>query len=65
MENNDCYIGLELGTSSIRLAAGFVLNEQVYILTVLEEPCSGIENGLIVEQEEVIKGIKRCVVILS
>lgn len=45
MEKNDCYIGLELGSSSIKLVAGFVLNDQINILNTIEEECSGMENG--------------------
>lgn len=58
MEKNDCYIGLELGSSSIKLVAGFVLNDQINILNTIEEECSGMENGLIVDQDQIIKTIK-------
>lgn len=58
MEKNDYYIGLELGSSSIKAIAGFVETEQVQVLQAIELPCLGLENGLIIDQDETIKSIK-------
>lgn len=58
MEKNDCYVGLELGSSSIKLVSGFVLTDEVHILNAIEKECLGLENGLIVDLDETIKTIK-------
>lgn len=58
MEKNDYYIGLELGSSSVKAIAGFMENEQVHVLQTVEVPCLGLENGLIIDQDETIKSLK-------
>lgn len=61
MEKNNNYVGLELTSRAIKLLVGFYLNDQVYVLDMIEHECKGLRNGLIVDQELVIRGIKNII----
>lgn len=65
MEKNNCYIGLELCSSAVKLVAGYILNGQIYVLTQVKDKCIGIEDGMIVDAMEVSKTIKNVVNIAS
>ncbi len=61
MEKNACHIGLELTSHSVKLVAGFVLNDLVYVLDMMEEECGGLENGLIVDSDLAVQAIRNVV----
>ena len=37
MSKNECYFGLELTSSSIKMVAGYLLNESICVLDAIEE----------------------------
>lgn len=61
MSKNECYFGLELTSSSIKMVAGYLLNESICVLDAIEEKCNGLSDGLIINQDEVVKSIKSVV----
>lgn len=65
MEKNECFVGLELCSSAVKLIAGYLLNGQIYVLTSVKDKCTGITDGLIVEPEAVIKTVKNVINIAS
>ena len=65
MGKDTSYVGLEITSRAIRMIAGYVINDLVYIRHIIENECSGLENGLIKDPEIVIKKIKDTVTTLS
>lgn len=62
MDKNTYHVSLELTSHTIKLIVGFVLNEKIYILDVVQQNCSGLKDGLISDVDECVKCIKNVVV---
>lgn len=58
---NKYHIALELTSQSIKLVAGFVLNEKVYVVDVIQRYCAGLSNGLIQDVDETVKVLKEVI----
>ena len=50
---------IDLGTNSIKLVVGEIINDKLNILCALSQESKGIKNGLIVSSDDVIYSIKK------
>lgn len=60
----DIIVGLDIGTRSVRMAAGQVVmtggREQLHILGAVEVPSEGMKKGVVLNVEDVVSGISMC-----
>lgn len=59
---NNLYIGLDIGTSAIRMAVGQynIQDNQFYIVSAAEVPAMGISKGAVISIEDVVSSITSC-----
>lgn len=61
MNNNDIYVSLDIGTSSVKVIIGEVANESINIIGVGSVKSKGLRKGSIVDIDETVHSIKKAV----
>lgn len=61
MNNNDIFVSLDIGTSSIKVIIGEMVNESLNIIGVGTAPSEGINKGAIVDIDETVRSIKNAI----
>lgn len=59
---NNLYVGLDIGSSAIRMAVGQynTTDNQFYIIAAAEVPAMGISKGVVISIEDVVSSITSC-----
>ena len=50
--------GLDLGSDSIKLIVGEIFNNELYVLSSVDIPSSGIKEGVIIDEEKASDSLK-------
>ena len=58
MVKNSCFVGLELSSESVKAVTGFLLNDAICVLDMVEEKCDGLERGLIKNVDALVNSIR-------
>ncbi len=61
MNNNEMYVSLDIGTSTVKVIIGEMSNESLNIIGVGNAKSEGIRKGSIVDIDETVQSIKRAV----
>lgn len=61
MNNQDTYISLDIGSSSIKVLIGEMSNNQLHVIGVGHDKSNGIRRGAIVDIDATVQSIKRAV----
>ncbi|SFA75360.1 MULTISPECIES: cell division protein FtsA [unclassified Bacillus (in: firmicutes)] len=61
MNNNEIYVSLDIGTSSVKVIIGEMVNDSLNIIGVGNEKSEGLRKGSIVDIDETVHSIKRAV----
>ena len=61
MNNNEIYVSLDIGTSSVKVIIGEMVNDALNIIGVGNVPSEGLRKGSIVDIDETVHSIKRAI----
>ena len=61
MVKNSCFVGLELSSESVKAVTGFLLNDAICVLDMVEEKCDGLERGLIKNVDVLVNSIRNVI----
>ena len=61
MVKNSCFVGLELSSESVKAVTGFLLNDAICVLDMVEEKCDGLERGLIKNVDALVNSIRNVI----
>ena len=61
MNSNDFYVSLDIGTSSVKVIIGEMMNDQLSIIGVGNVKSQGLKKGSIIDIDETVQSIKRAV----
>jgi cell division protein FtsA len=61
MNSNEIYVSLDVGTSSIKVIIGELVNDTLNIIGVGNVKSSGLKRGSIVDIDETVKSIKKAI----
>ena len=61
MNNNEIYVSLDIGTSSVKVIIGEMVNDSLNIIGVGNVKSEGIRKGSIVDIDETVKSIRKAV----
>lgn len=61
MNNNEIYVSLDIGTSSVKVIIGEMVNETLNIIGVGNVKSDGLKKGSIVDIDETVQSIQRAV----
>lgn len=61
MNNNDIFVSLDIGTSTIKVIIGEMVDESLNIIGVGTAPSQGLNKGAIVDIDETVRSIKKAV----
>ncbi|WP_297990867.1 cell division protein FtsA [Anoxybacillus sp.] len=61
MNSNDFYVSLDIGTSSVKVIIGEMMNDQLNIIGVGNVKSQGLKKGSIIDIDETVQSIKRAV----
>ena len=62
MVKNSCFVGLELSSESVKAVTGFLLNDAVCVLDMVEENCNGLERGSIKNVDALVNSIPTAII---
>ena len=61
MNNNEIYVSLDIGTSSVKVIIGEMVNDSLNIIGVGNVPSEGLRKGSIVDIDETVHSIRRAI----
>lgn len=61
MNSNELYVSLDIGTSSIKVIIGEMINESLNIIGVGIVPSEGLKKGSIVDIDETVHSIRQAI----
>ena len=61
MNSNEIYVSLDIGTSSVKVIIGEMVNDALNIIGVGNVPSEGLRKGSIVDIDETVHSIKRAI----
>ncbi|WP_338469901.1 cell division protein FtsA [Niallia sp. XMNu-256] len=61
MNSNEIYVSLDIGTSSVKVIIGEMVNDTLNIIGVGNVPSEGLRKGSIVDIDETVHSIKRAI----
>ena len=61
MNSNEIYVSLDIGTSSVKVIIGEMVNDTLNIIGVGNVKSEGLKKGSIVDIDETVQSIKRAV----
>src|SRR3954447_8962095 len=61
MNNNEIYVSLDIGTSSVKVIIGEMVKDSLNIIGVGNVPSEGLRKGSIVDIDETVHSIKRAI----
>ncbi|MEU2028930.1 cell division protein FtsA, partial [Micrococcus luteus] len=61
MNSNEFYVSLDIGTSSVKVIIGEMINESLNIIGVGIVPSEGLRKGSIVDIDETVHSIRRAI----
>ena len=61
MNSNEIYVSLDIGTSSVKVIIGEMVNDSLNIIGVGNVPSEGLRKGSIVDIDETVHSIKRAI----
>ncbi|CUA81057.1 cell division protein FtsA [Anoxybacillus suryakundensis] len=61
MNSNDFYVSLDIGTSSVKVIIGEMINDQLNIIGVGNVKSQGLKKGSIIDIDETVQSIKRAI----
>jgi len=61
MNNNEIYVSLDIGTSSVKVIIGEMVNDSLNVIGVGNVPSEGLRKGAIVDIDETVHSIKRAI----
>lgn len=61
MNSNDIFVSLDIGTSTIKVIIGEIVNDSLNIIGVGTAPSNGLNKGAIVDIDETVRSIKKAV----
>lgn len=59
MDDNEIYVSLDIGTSSVKVIIAEMANERLNIIGVGESPSQGIKKGIIIDIDKTVDSIKK------
>lgn len=61
MDDNEIYVSLDIGTSSVKVIIAEMANERLNIIGVGESPSQGIKKGIIIDIDKTVDSIKKAI----
>lgn len=61
MDDNEIYVTLDIGTSSVKVIIAELANERLNIIGVGESPSQGIKKGIIIDIDKTVDSIKKAI----
>ncbi len=61
MNNNEIYVSLDIGTSSVKVIIGEMVNDSLNVIGVGNVPSEGLRKGAIVDIDETVQSIRRAI----
>lgn len=61
MNSNDIYVSLDIGTSSVKVIVGEMVNDSLNVIGVGNVKSKGLKKGSIVDIDETVQSIKRAI----
>lgn len=61
MDDNEIYVSIDIGTSSVKVIIAEMANERLNIIGVGESPSQGIKKGIIIDIDKTVDSIKKAI----